>query len=188
MGEMPTADVRTTMIRGAAELLAAQGLRGTSLNDVLTHTGSPRGSINHHFPGGKDELLTEALGLVGRRLERAMTSGPPLRTPQDVAARFVELWRASLVESHTTARCPVAAISHDPPSEQVLFAAREVFRRWREVLAEQLRSTGLESERAFGQAAALVALVEGAVMLARTEQSLELFDVIARSAARLVAP
>jgi TetR/AcrR family transcriptional regulator, lmrAB and yxaGH operons repressor len=185
---MPRTDVRAAMIRGAADLLAAEGLSGTSFSDVLSYTRSPRGSTYHHFPGGKDELLREALALVGHRLERAMTSGPPPRTARDVVTGFVGLWRASLVASGATARCPVAAVSNDPPSDQVLGAARDVFRRWGAVLATQLLDAGFDAERANRSAIAIIALVEGAVLLARTDGSVETFDKVTGEAQRLVEP
>jgi TetR/AcrR family transcriptional regulator, lmrAB and yxaGH operons repressor len=174
------------MIRGAADLLADQGLSGTSFSDVLRYTGSPRGSTYHHFPGGKDELLREALALVGKRLERALASRPAPESPHEVVTGFIDLWRPSLIESEATARCPVAAVSNDPPSDEVLRAARDVFRGWCAVLAQQLRDVGVGVERADPVAAAIVALVEGAVLLARAEGSIDMFERIAGEATRLV--
>jgi TetR/AcrR family transcriptional regulator, lmrAB and yxaGH operons repressor len=54
------------MITGAAQLLAERGLLASSFSEVLDRTGAPRGSIYHHFPGGKDELVSEAIRHVGR--------------------------------------------------------------------------------------------------------------------------
>jgi len=34
---------------------------GTSFSEVLEATGAPRGSVYHHFPGGKDQLVKAAL-------------------------------------------------------------------------------------------------------------------------------
>ena len=45
------------MIVGAARLLAERGLQETSFSEVLQRTGAPRGSIYHHFPEGKDQLV-----------------------------------------------------------------------------------------------------------------------------------
>ena len=52
--------------RAAAVLLAKRGLQATSFSDVLERSGAPRGSIYHHFPEGKDELVDAAIG-AGRR-------------------------------------------------------------------------------------------------------------------------
>ena len=58
---------REQMIEGALSLLAKQGLQATSFSEVLKLTGAPRGSIYHHFPGGKDQLVAEALKLSEKR-------------------------------------------------------------------------------------------------------------------------
>jgi AcrR family transcriptional regulator len=54
-------DSRDDMIRAAIELLCERGYAGTSFGDVLERSGAPRGSIYHHFPGGKQQLVTEAV-------------------------------------------------------------------------------------------------------------------------------
>ena len=53
-------ETRATMIEGAIQLLATRGVHGASLLKVLEHTGAPRGSVYHHFPGGKEELILAA--------------------------------------------------------------------------------------------------------------------------------
>jgi len=47
------------MLEATAQLVRERGYSGTSLNDILAASGAPRGSLYHHFPGGKDELVTE---------------------------------------------------------------------------------------------------------------------------------
>ena len=63
-------DSREAMIRATVDLLRERGYSGTSLGDVLARSGGPRGSIYHHFPGGKQELVTEALRRYGASLQR----------------------------------------------------------------------------------------------------------------------
>ena len=55
------------MIESAVVLLAKQGYRATSFDAVLERSKAPRGSIYHHFPGGKDELIAAAIDLAGAR-------------------------------------------------------------------------------------------------------------------------
>ena len=70
-----TSDARNRMIAGAARLLARRGLQATSFSTVLAATGAPRGSIYHHFPGGKDELVVAALDATER--SRTVPPCPP---------------------------------------------------------------------------------------------------------------
>src|SRR6478735_8270679 len=89
---------------------ATKGLDGTSFAEVLAATGAPRGSTNHHFPGGKHELVQDAVKLPG---ERAMAALEPIRgEPAPVVIRrFLGLWRQLLQVSDFGAGCAVLAVT-----------------------------------------------------------------------------
>ena len=70
------------------------------------------------------------------------------------------------------------AVAADSP--ELLDQTARVFRTWRRRLAELLEQGGLRAEDAALFAAVLVASSEGAVVLARAEQSLEPFDLVAQ--------
>src|SRR6202167_6290678 len=72
VGRAPRGAVRSRMVEGAVRLLATKGVEGTSFAEVLEATDSPRGSVYHHFPGGKPELLHAALDLASERGLAAM--------------------------------------------------------------------------------------------------------------------
>ena len=46
-------DGRERLLDGAGRLLAEKGYAGMELRDVAERGNAPRGSIYHHFPGGK---------------------------------------------------------------------------------------------------------------------------------------
>ena len=56
---------RDDMLRSAAHLFRRRGVEATSLADVIDHAGAPRGSIYHHFPRGKPQLVEEATRTAG---------------------------------------------------------------------------------------------------------------------------
>ena len=58
-------DVRDRMVDGAMALLAQKGLHATSFSEVLSSTGAPRGSVYHHFPAGKEQLVAAAVDRAG---------------------------------------------------------------------------------------------------------------------------
>ena len=68
----PRENVRSNMVDGAVRLLATEGVEGTSFKGVLVVAEAPRGSVYHHFPGGKSELLHAALDRVNERALGAM--------------------------------------------------------------------------------------------------------------------
>ena len=69
---MTNQDVRTRMVEATVRLLATKGLEGTSFAEILAAADAPRGSVYHHFPGGKSQLIEAALHLVDQRSRAAM--------------------------------------------------------------------------------------------------------------------
>jgi TetR/AcrR family transcriptional repressor of lmrAB and yxaGH operons len=178
-GQGPVAgDVRDRMIDGAIRLLAQQGLQATSLAEVLQLTGAPRGSVYHHFPGGKDQLVSAAVDRAGARALTAL-DGKRGASAEELTSLFLGLWRELLVRSKYGAGCAVLAVTVATDSQELLAHAGAVFRSWRGQLKERFELAGLSAQEAARWAATLVAASEGAVVLSRAEQSLEPFDLVA---------
>ena len=170
--------VRERMVASAVDLLARRGLQATSFSEVLDHSGAPRGSVYHHFPGGKDQMIAAALDTAGERaidlLDRK--AGAPA---EEVTDWFLHIWREVLIRGRFEAGCAVLAVAVAADSPELLDQTAHVFRSWRRRLAELLEQGGLRAQDAQRFAAMLVASSEGAVVLARAEQSLEPFDLVA---------
>jgi TetR/AcrR family transcriptional repressor of lmrAB and yxaGH operons len=166
------------MIEGAARLLAERGLQETSFSEVLVLTGAPRGSIYHHFPEGKDQLVAEAMQFAGARA-MALMERKAGESAVEVTAYFLYVWRETLVRSNFSAGCSVLAVTVATDSAELLERAANVFEAWRAQLARLLASGGLSEPDARRFAATLVASTEGAVVMGRALKSLEAFDLVA---------
>jgi AcrR family transcriptional regulator len=173
------AGAREAMVRAAVDLLAERGHAGTSFAEVLDLSGAPRGSIYHHFPGGKDELVAAAVERAGHRAMRALDEleGRPAPTVVDA---YMDGWRRILTGSDLAAGCAVLAVTVSSASPELVDRTGAVFRTWRERMAEVLVTGGVRRRDAAGFAALLVAASEGAVVLSRAEGSLDPFDTVAR--------
>jgi TetR/AcrR family transcriptional regulator, lmrAB and yxaGH operons repressor len=165
------------MVEGAVRLLATKGVEGTSFAEVLEATDSPRGSVYHHFPGGKPELLHAALDLASERALGAMeaTRGQPAAK---VIERFLNLWRLLLDYSHVTAGCAVMAVTVAANDDELLDHTGTIFRTWTEYLAELCTASGIEPNSARQLAVTVIAATEGAVAMSRSERSTEPFDAV----------
>lgn len=170
--------VRDRMVASAGKLLARRGLQSTSFSEVLEDSGAPRGSVYHHFPGGKDQMIRSALDAAGDRaielLDRKVGA-----SAEEIATWFLHIWREVLIRGKFEAGCAVLAVAVAADSPELLDQTARVFRTWRRRLAELLEQGGLQAADAARFAAVLVASSEGAVVLARAEQSLEPFDLVA---------
>jgi AcrR family transcriptional regulator len=164
---------RERMIQSALILMGRQGVEGTSFSQVIEHSGAPRGSIYHHFPGGKEQLIAEATRYAGDTLVELIgdlveKEGDPV-TALDAVGGF---WRAILYDSDFAAGCPVvaAALEGDraPAAHE---AARSTFQRWEDLYTELLRRAGVPEDRARSLGSTAIAAVEGAVILSRAQRS-----------------
>ncbi|ALG14503.1 hypothetical protein AOZ06_02480 [Kibdelosporangium phytohabitans] len=171
------------MIRSAALLFREHGIAGTSLADVLEHSGAPRGSIYHHFPGGKNQLAAEATVWAGSLVTRMLVeAGGPL----EVVGALFGFWRTELT-MHPQSGCPVlAAALAEAESGDAYQAAREVFGTWERAIADLLVGRGVAEERAVSAATLLIAATEGAVVLARAKGDLRALDRVEREMTRTI--
>jgi AcrR family transcriptional regulator len=172
------ADIKRKMIAETAMSLARRGLQRTSFSEILAASGAPRGSLYHHFPGGKDELVLAALQAAGDfalgAIERSAGG-----SAVDTASAFVALWRSVLAGSDFNAGCAVVAVAVAADSPPLIERAAKVFRDWRTRLAGRLAAGGVPEARSDACALSLIAALEGAVVLARAERSFEPFDLVA---------
>jgi AcrR family transcriptional regulator len=174
-------DTRERMLNSAATLMRERGASGTSVDDILSHSGAPRGSIYHHFPGGRSQIIEEAVDLAGASIG-AIIAGSVDATPVQMLDAFLAEWRANLAASDFRAGCPVLAVAIESGQDtaQLTDAAARAFGSWREALAQLLRRNQISPAHARRLATLIVASVEGAVALCRVERSLQPLDDVGR--------
>lgn len=178
---------RESMIRSAAVLFGSRGLSATSFSDVLADSGAPRGSIYHHFPGGKKELAQDAIGWTSEQV-LAHLRACPASTASDVLAWFIDLWRQSVQASGGSSGCPVAGIAIDTgAADGLIGAARAAFSQWTALLADKLQAAGVPAYRARPIAVASLAAMEGALILCRAERSSQPLETTAQELMNLLS-
>jgi len=178
--------VRQRMVREAARALATLGLQRTSFTEVLKAANAPRGSLYHHFPGGKDELVLAAIDAAGAFALQGMGDSAG-RPAVETARAFIELWRRILIGSDFGSGCAIAAVTVAAETPELLDRTAKLFQSWRARLASRLAAGGVSEARAPALAAMLISACEGAVILARAERSLEPFDAVAAELLGVIA-
>ncbi|MBN9153643.1 MAG: TetR/AcrR family transcriptional regulator [Microbacterium sp.] len=168
-------DVRERMADAAALLLARDGYQATSFTDVLETSGAPRGSIYHHFPGGKDELVSLALDRQAARVIGGLDRLEG-RTPGEVVDSFARWWRLGLEKSDFAVGCSLVAVTASAGAGALRDEAGTLFERWIVRLASLFEGAGVDAAAAASFAGELLAAVEGAVAIARAQSSFAVFD------------
>ncbi|BDT85266.1 TetR/AcrR family transcriptional regulator [Nocardia cyriacigeorgica] len=162
-------DSRQRFIDAAADLFHTQGYHATGLNQLVTAGGAPKGSLYFHFPGGKEQLAAEALAQASRQLNDALAAA---LAHGDIDA-VIDLLVTNLTESGYERACPLASVALDAAgSEPIRTACADGFESWRETLAQYLRAKGVAAERTEHLSTVALAMVEGALLLAKTRRDI----------------
>ena len=174
---MGRGSTRTAMLVTAAELLRESGAAGVTVDAVLARSGCPRGSVYHHFPGGRSQILREALQFAGEEITAtidAAVSGDGTA----LLRQFAALWRQALVGSDYTAGSPVlaAAVGSGPDEQQLTSLAADIFARWRDAAAQAFAREGFDAAEASSLAHTTIAALEGAVALSRSLRTAQPLD------------
>ncbi len=168
------------MIRAAADLIARDGVAGTTIGDVLAATGASRGSVYYYFPGGRSELMTEGLRFGGEAIGVDFNAARRLPLPEAMPA-LVDVWRRRVVESGYTRGCPVAAgVQARATDPDVADVADEILLQWTRLLAARLREEGADDDAAADGADEILTAIEGAVVVSRSRCDAVPFDRVAR--------
>ena len=170
----PKSKQRQTMVWAAAKLFRRQGYSGTGLRDILAASGAARGSLYHHFPGGKEEIgaaaVTAAGGLVTETFRELANVSD---SPADFLRRYTDLLVRWLEASKFRDGCPITTtlLETTPGSAAIAAAGRAVFDDWSGVMEMLLARHGWPAERVAPTATAIIAGLEGALILARVRGS-----------------
>ncbi len=171
---------RDRMLTSTISLLRERGSNGVTVDAVLAHSGAPRGSVYHHFPGGREELLLASVERAGEIVSGVLEQSLSAGDTASAIDRFVSMWKKWLRDSDFRAGCPVLATAIDTSEAPLQDAVRKIFQRWHDDLLRQLVAEGCPRAKARRLATMIVASIEGALVLARTQRDVRpLNDVTA---------
>lgn len=171
-------ETKQRILDQATELVTRQGFGATSIHDLLAGTGVNRGSLYFHFPG-KDDLGVAVLERSRKRfvefLESALVGTTPGRQIENFFRAALKanrdrkfiggcLWGNTALE--------MADREADP---RYLAVVRDLFRTWRDMLAEVITQAQATGEvrtdlKAKALATTVISSIEGGIMLARLDK------------------
>jgi TetR/AcrR family transcriptional repressor of lmrAB and yxaGH operons len=182
-------DTRGDLVQTMARLLRDQGYTATGRAQLLAESGVSNGSLYHYFPGGMEELAEGALQASGQAVAEVLRDaldGAP-STALGVV-RFLEM-AAVAVAGEPCAGCPVAPTALESPviSPRLRAIAARHFERCEGLIAARLRADGWPEDSVTEAASAALALIEGALLLARVSGQVSHLGSAKRAAVSLFA-
>jgi TetR/AcrR family transcriptional regulator, lmrAB and yxaGH operons repressor len=188
---MPRPDrSRAALLDSAALLFRRQGYAATGVNQILESAEVRAGSLYHHFPDGKQELAAAVVNVVGGDIERRLRGflDSDLAVA-DIVDAWIDLMSVGLSSDHRDG-CPIEPIATESvnASPQVRDASARAFGGWCLAVADRLRADGWPSTDADQTALAVIALLEGALILSRIAGDTAALDAAKAAARTLLSP
>jgi TetR/AcrR family transcriptional regulator, lmrAB and yxaGH operons repressor len=146
-----------TAAETSAVLFRRQGYAATGINQILRSAAVKAGSLNHHFPQGKQELATAVV---------------------EDASRNIEGLLRQVLAGDERDGCPIEPIATEAVNASPLIrhASARAFASWSAALAERLGADGLSEDAAEQTGLAVIALIEGALLLSRVHGTMNALE------------
>jgi TetR/AcrR family transcriptional repressor of lmrAB and yxaGH operons len=174
---------RDKIVHAAALLFRRKGYAATGMNDIVTQSGAPKGSVYHYFPQGKEQIAVEtvryASGLVATTLAQLADE---YATPSDMVRAYGTLLCGWLAKSDYQDGCPITTtlLELSASSEPVAEAGRSAFAAWKDIYQTKLTAAGVAKQRAESLASMAVTSFQGALILTKVQRSAQpIADVVA---------
>jgi TetR/AcrR family transcriptional repressor of nem operon len=176
-----TKDTKANLLDAAETAARARGFDGFSYADLAASVGIRTASIHYHFPA-KADLALELMQRYSRVMETDLTEiAAKSATGAERLRHLAGHYRAALNGGQAVCLCVAFSTTRDSLTEPVI-AAMKAFRKMLTNWLTEAFALGSRdgSITAVGQlateAAATLALVEGAHLIARAEKDVQGFD------------
>ena len=163
---------RDRMIDAAIVGMRVSGLAGAGINQVISASGAPKGSLYHYFPGGKLALAREALERFGAQrqaeLETALAGEAPV--DQKIKRLFARMAKG-LAQEDFRYGCAVAGVSLDLDEDAAALGpvCAALLGNWTDTIAKALEPLPTARRRALARF--VVTAFEGALVQARASRN-----------------
>jgi TetR/AcrR family transcriptional regulator, lmrAB and yxaGH operons repressor len=167
-------NTKDVLIETASRLFRLRGYDGIGLNDILKESSIPKGSLYHHFPGGKEELAVAAI---------QHTKNMAILDAQNVLNQYddpIKGFQAYIIEIANNigvnpkfVGLPIGTMVGEKysTSEPIRLACEDTFNELESVYQEKLIQAGFQQERAVELSTLLNASIEGAIILSLAKKN-----------------
>lgn len=182
-------DTRDKMLRTASKLLRRQGYAATGWRQVVAESETPWGSQAHHFPGGKEQLASEAIASTAAGFERGLRKLFDGQHPADAVATWFTGAAKGLERSRWADGCPVATLALETAHLSTVLGATcdTAFASWQTALVDSLLLHGVGEEQAKRLAVLVLSSFEGALIIARASRTTTALIVVGEELSTLLS-
>ncbi|TJY41766.1 TetR/AcrR family transcriptional regulator [Cohnella pontilimi] len=176
-------DTKSLIIDIATKLFQQKGYMGVGLNEILKACNISKGSLYHHFPNGKEELLIACL----QTLNEAITTDiedifQRYSTTQEAAIGMIEQLIMKFETEGTLTGYTFSSIVSEMASlsDPVRMACAQLYQKIQHIYSNKLAADGFSKDTASSIALMMTASIEGGMMLCLTQNATEPLRVISK--------
>jgi AcrR family transcriptional regulator len=164
--QIPNRMTRDKYIPCLLNLFRQYGYDGATLAKISQATGLGKASLYHHFPGGKDEMVTAVLEYIERWLKENILKA--LHSEGNVLTRLERMCEA-IDKLYEGGQQPCLFAILLMGSARDIFNAKvgDLLRIWIDEVAKVLIESGVDKKEAIDRAEDAVILIQGALILAQ---------------------
>jgi AcrR family transcriptional regulator len=183
----PAPSSREEIILRLFDLFRRAGYEGVSIGEISRATGLGKSSLYHHFPGGKADMAAAVVAFAKGWMEARVLA--PLRTAEPLADRVGAMLEAvGALYDGGAEPCLVASMLLSRGRDPINADVGALIRDWIDALAAALRADGKSPSDALALATSAIITIEGALIVARAAERLEIFkDALDRARQALIA-
>lgn len=179
------ADTRSRILSSAFRLFRKHGYHGVGLNDILAAASAPKGSLYHHFPGGKEEIGVAVVAEITRGI-LALFGASRAKKTSTVLMQVGEQMSATIERTnHEICTLFTAFLAERSASPKLGEAVANAYSEMTLAIETRLKQDGFAARVARERAATVVMLLEGGAMIAQAQQSVAPFSLALKHAASL---
>lgn len=156
------------LIDVTSKLIREKGIAATGIAELVELSEITKGSIYHHFPGGKDELIISSLhnfkNLMSAAFKESMKGKSTVKSG---LVAILDYYIASLEKSNFKRGCPIAiiAIESSGNNKSINNACKEVMNYWIENLTSYFKYKGSNAGK--HEATEFITRLEGALIMSQ---------------------
>lgn len=185
-----TPKTRERLVLAAITLFQQRGYHGAGTTDILDLARSPRGSMYHHFPGGKEHLAAKCAEWLAAEV---VTSIQSLRLkglrPENIIAIYVDNMMAWLQATDFCEGPLLAALTNGIENKADNMLALAVTNAYRDIEAEftqMLTVAGKGRQEAGKVSRAVIMNIEGGIILAQATRDVSVLKEAKQSLVTLI--
>ncbi|MEO8671756.1 MAG: TetR/AcrR family transcriptional regulator [Tahibacter sp.] len=176
---------RTRLMEAALILFRQRGFHGVGIAEILRVARAPKGSLYHHFPGGKVDLAVAVVQNIESRLQQLFAANASFAAPILVRNIGNSVWQW-MRRAGGDACALLASFAAEGDTDPALRAAvGHAYRTTTESLRASLQRDGWSPGQARDRAGIVLALFEGAGLVSHARGEPRLFSTAIRHAVRV---